>query len=434
MEFKDKIKSLRKEHNLTQDSLSAILHVSRSLVAKWENGLGLPSEDTIKDICNYFNITEDELFDKSDSVNVIVNKNKKLKKKNITIIILTIILASFISYALIYLIIEQCNKFKIMKESERIEELINTEEVTYNNMRMDIDHAYYDSYRKIYYAKNYSGLELDVNINDTLYKQINMMESKIKLSIYDDYIQLYNNQFYKHNYEFEVVLEGLSYDTALDVYVEEIVLTYNVKTIEDNKIVDKNISKTYSYNQTDYNNIQICFVDDFRIGADIKVFDEYLTTYVTDIETIASKVLEDNVLDMLVDYKISELEKKYSIYFSNEVEYVLSSGTLDEQRYVDYSINIIPKLAYDIDLEFSCDISNLKLEKGKEMEIEIYINSVKCDDYEISLQYKGDKVTAYKNYKDNIVFIARNSGKSDVELSIDLGFTKFVYLLNVDII
>jgi transcriptional regulator with XRE-family HTH domain len=48
MELKDKIKNLRKEKGLTQAQLADALFVSRSTVAKWENGLGLPGPDSIK--------------------------------------------------------------------------------------------------------------------------------------------------------------------------------------------------------------------------------------------------------------------------------------------------------------------------------------------------------------------------------------------------
>ena len=47
MELKDKIKNLRKEKGLTQAQLADALFVSRSTVAKWEIGLGLPGPDSM---------------------------------------------------------------------------------------------------------------------------------------------------------------------------------------------------------------------------------------------------------------------------------------------------------------------------------------------------------------------------------------------------
>ena len=40
MEFKDNLKQMRREKGLTQAQLAEKLFVTRSTVAKWENGLG----------------------------------------------------------------------------------------------------------------------------------------------------------------------------------------------------------------------------------------------------------------------------------------------------------------------------------------------------------------------------------------------------------
>lgn len=64
--FKDKLKDLRRSKNLSQQELADIIFVSRSAVAKWENGIGLPSDTYLKAICEYFNVEEDYLIDKSE--------------------------------------------------------------------------------------------------------------------------------------------------------------------------------------------------------------------------------------------------------------------------------------------------------------------------------------------------------------------------------
>lgn len=38
MEFKDKLKKLRTEKGISQQALADAIHISRSAVAKWENG------------------------------------------------------------------------------------------------------------------------------------------------------------------------------------------------------------------------------------------------------------------------------------------------------------------------------------------------------------------------------------------------------------
>ena len=47
MEFSEKLRELRLQKNVSQAKLAADIHISRSAVAKWENGLGLPNDDSL---------------------------------------------------------------------------------------------------------------------------------------------------------------------------------------------------------------------------------------------------------------------------------------------------------------------------------------------------------------------------------------------------
>lgn len=58
MKFKDRLKSLRTERNLTQKELGEKIFVSRSSVAKWENGLGLPSRASYDSLLEFFEVSE----------------------------------------------------------------------------------------------------------------------------------------------------------------------------------------------------------------------------------------------------------------------------------------------------------------------------------------------------------------------------------------
>ena len=78
MEFKEKLKQLRMNKGLTQAQLSEKLFVSRSTVAKWENGLGLPNPDSMAMLEELFDISSSELATEEPE-NVIVNKNRKLR-------------------------------------------------------------------------------------------------------------------------------------------------------------------------------------------------------------------------------------------------------------------------------------------------------------------------------------------------------------------
>ena len=86
--FSEKLKELRKSKKLTQEELGEILFVSRSAVAKWEQGKGIPNKESIKDICNYFNITKEELLEDNDVELVINNLQKDNKKTKLKLIII----------------------------------------------------------------------------------------------------------------------------------------------------------------------------------------------------------------------------------------------------------------------------------------------------------------------------------------------------------
>ena len=62
MEFQDELKRLRANKGITQTKLGEAIHVSRSAVAKWEAGLGLPSEESVLALCVYFEVTREQLF------------------------------------------------------------------------------------------------------------------------------------------------------------------------------------------------------------------------------------------------------------------------------------------------------------------------------------------------------------------------------------
>lgn len=77
MEFKDKLKKLRKDRRMTQAQLAEAIFVSRSTVAKWENGLGLPGKASMEALEALFAITWEEMAT-TEPEQVLVTKNRKL--------------------------------------------------------------------------------------------------------------------------------------------------------------------------------------------------------------------------------------------------------------------------------------------------------------------------------------------------------------------
>ena len=63
MEFGDKVKLLRKKHDLSQDSLATILKINRNCLSRIETGKSEPSLSVIRDIAEYFKVDVASLMD-----------------------------------------------------------------------------------------------------------------------------------------------------------------------------------------------------------------------------------------------------------------------------------------------------------------------------------------------------------------------------------
>ncbi len=86
MEFSEKLKELRNKKCISQARLASDIHISRSAVAKWENGLGLPNDESLKMLADYFGITIDELIPNKSSEEIFVSKNKTINQQKKVII------------------------------------------------------------------------------------------------------------------------------------------------------------------------------------------------------------------------------------------------------------------------------------------------------------------------------------------------------------
>ncbi|WP_423230979.1 helix-turn-helix domain-containing protein, partial [Clostridium botulinum] len=60
--FKDRLKGLREDRDLTQDQIANILKITRSAVANYENGIREPDISLLVKIADYFNISLDYLL------------------------------------------------------------------------------------------------------------------------------------------------------------------------------------------------------------------------------------------------------------------------------------------------------------------------------------------------------------------------------------
>lgn len=65
-EIKYRIKELRKEKNLTQKQLAALMNKSETGLASWEQGLSEPNVNDLRLLCKIFEVSADYLLGLSD--------------------------------------------------------------------------------------------------------------------------------------------------------------------------------------------------------------------------------------------------------------------------------------------------------------------------------------------------------------------------------
>ena len=86
MTIGERLLKLRKEKNISQEELANVLDVSRQTISKWETDQTTPDFDKIIPLCEYFDITSDELLTgKTDIKESKKQDRKKIFARNIAI-------------------------------------------------------------------------------------------------------------------------------------------------------------------------------------------------------------------------------------------------------------------------------------------------------------------------------------------------------------
>lgn len=91
MDLGQRLKQLRAEKHLSQETVAFELNVSRQAVAKWENNASKPSTTNLMAICDLYGISLDELIsNKSDELSAEQTEPNKSKVKT-AIVILSVV-------------------------------------------------------------------------------------------------------------------------------------------------------------------------------------------------------------------------------------------------------------------------------------------------------------------------------------------------------
>lgn len=132
--FKDKLKELREKEGLSQQELADKLFVSRSAVAKWENGNGIPSDVNLDAICNLFEVSKNELFGEA-----IINEfreTKNIKNKYKLGLLISLVLSSIIIIlsSTIFIIQEHKHELEYERFKDTMRENLNEPVVGFGNV------------------------------------------------------------------------------------------------------------------------------------------------------------------------------------------------------------------------------------------------------------------------------------------------------------
>lgn len=103
MQFNEKLKRLRADKGVSQAELAEKIFVSRSAVAKWESGLGLPNEQSLELLAEYFGVEPSELLSDPETETVIIGKNGTLSRQKSWIVALSglLLLTMILTVALV---------------------------------------------------------------------------------------------------------------------------------------------------------------------------------------------------------------------------------------------------------------------------------------------------------------------------------------------
>ena len=87
MKISQVLKDIRQHHQLTQEALAERLNVSRSAIARWESGKGIPDIGNLIAISREFDLSLDQLIKEDERLEKKVLEDSKAKKWHYLVIL-----------------------------------------------------------------------------------------------------------------------------------------------------------------------------------------------------------------------------------------------------------------------------------------------------------------------------------------------------------
>jgi len=174
MEIGQMLKEKRAEHQLTQETLSEKIFVSKKTISNWETGKTTPDLDSLIRLANLFNLSLDNLLLEGSEVVEKINKDVENKRKyRMTTIILLFLIISMLTFF----------SFKIFSHKNINEKNISDIELTRDSIKLDIRTSLFYDYSSYFIGGEGEILELDITQSFNLFS--NGKSEKIIISLDD---------------------------------------------------------------------------------------------------------------------------------------------------------------------------------------------------------------------------------------------------------
>lgn len=406
MEFKDKLKELRIANNLTQEALAYKLKVSRSTIAKWEAGLGIPLEYSIDDLCEAFNCTKDELFPNKYSEKLLIDKNIKINRKNIIIGIMIFLLFTLILIVSLTMIIKSVKRNNFDKYIPTCTDfqLYNDQ----NNLGV-IDEKYC------------------LKVGES-YKFSFILEINKKVFNYYSGIELRINDY--RAYILDETIYGIYPDKIFIMYTGEFLMKYQVEQVKIDKL---NIEYFYEGDRiikkcnTENNIIDINSIYSDPIIVEFKIGNKLIYEVNCEKGDMLYNIFDEITINTQV-YKYFEslgIDKlKYISYYDDENQKYKSEPLIDN-TVINIKVELPDSIKPEIKIvdegnNFLFDFNTIKY-------LEINGNKTALFDYKILNSSDNIKIHSDELYEILL------PGSSYLEIEYDLGFYKETAIFNFEV-
>lgn len=332
MDFNSKgelLKKLRNDKGLTQEKLAEELHISRSVIAKYEIDEREPSYNNLVAYSEYFNIPISDLLNWDITPKDIIKSETKVGKWKIKILILTVLLLFIGGFIISYIVISNYTDTKVYKISTSSDDIIIHNSVlvkTKDKIYLTFANSFTNqniSYIKFYYMKdNDKKYIIQTSKTDQVYFSENINESE-----------------YLDKNDLDLLLN--------DSYLE---ITY-----EDSGTTTVKLDYTYDYSNADneseiINNIE----DTLNVTNDSDIFELASTILDNNDENEYTVKLEN------VKYNINILYKSINItYTKDKIKYKLKCFVLVNYETIELEIPSSNEIIYSYNISNEkCTLNN----------------------------------------------------------------------------